>query len=160
MPWRATCGLAPGTIEIEVSEAVFLGQRSGKAAAALRKLSDAGVAIAIDEFGAGVASLTQLRRHPIDRVKIAASLVRDSAASAEAASLVDAVAAIARSLGLGLVAEGIETPAQLAFLRARGCGLGQGRLFAKPMPGSRVPHFLRSWVMPGSDSEPRVAAFG
>ena len=156
----AAHGVPPAAIEVEVTESVFLGHRGSKAAAALAALSAAGIAIALDDFGTGYASLTLLRSHPVDRIKIDRSFVRDIATSPEGATIVDAVASLARSLGLGVVAEGIETEAQLDHLRSRRCEFGQGYLFARPMPGSRVPYFLRSWSMPFCATEPAIAAFG
>ena len=150
--------LPTNVIEVEVTESVLLGHRGAKAAAALAALSAAGVAVALDDFGTGCASLTHLRVHPVDRIKIDRSFVRDLESNARAAYIVDAVAALARSLGLGVVAEGIETQDQLDHLRSRAC-FGQGYIFAKPMPGSRVPFFLRTWSAPGAPA-PLVAACG
>ena len=154
----AAHGLPAHAIEVEVTEAVLLGHRGSKAATALAALSAAGIAIALDDFGTGYASLTHLRAHPVDRIKIDRSLVRDIETSTQTAYIVDAVVALAHSLGLGVVAEGIETEAQLDHLRSRACAFGQGYLFARPMPGSRVPYFLRTFER--AIPAPLIAACG
>ena len=138
LAFLAARAVPAASIEVEVTESVLLGHRGAKAASAIATLSAAGITITLDDFGTGFASLTHLRAHPVNRLKIDRSFVHDIESSERAANIVDAVAALAGSLGLSVVAEGIETQAQLDHLRSRTC-LGQGYLFAKPMPGSRVP---------------------
>ena len=154
--WLAMNDFSPALLQVEITESVFLGHQSSKVATALRRLSAAGIAIALDDFGTGYASLTHLARHPVDWIKIDRSFVSDIASSRKAATIVEALAALARSLQLGIVAEGVETPAQLEVLREHGCTVGQGYLFAKPMPGSRVSHFMRGWLEPRAGLELRA----
>jgi diguanylate cyclase (GGDEF)-like protein len=141
-------GLSSRSFELEVTESVFLGRGAEAVGAALKQLKRRGVAIALDDFGTGYASLTHLKRFPVHWLKIDRSFVKDIEVDAEAAAIVHAVIGLGKSLGLGLVAEGVETPGQLAFLKRRGCDVGQGYLFGKPMAGTRVPAFLARWAPP------------
>ncbi len=137
--------LPASALQLEVTEGVSLGSGSGEVTKALRGISDRGVAVALDDFGTGFASLTHLRQLPVQWLKIDQSFVGDVTASEEAAAIVHTIIGLAQSLGLGLVAEGVETVEQLEFLRRRGCDLGQGYLFSKPMPAGRVRSFLAGW---------------
>ena len=101
---------------------------------ALRDLSGEGMRVAIDDFGTGYSSLDQLRRMPVDVVKVDRSFVRGMAADSTDRELVAAVVGMGRALKLLVMAEGIETPEQAAVLRELGCGIGQGFLFARPLP--------------------------
>jgi len=92
------------------------------------------VQIALDDFGTGYSSLTHLRRFPIDKVKIDKSFVTDLGSGLEGATIIHAVVSIGRTLGFQMVAEGVETPEQHAFLRAAGVHALQGWLFGKAMP--------------------------
>ncbi len=110
--------------------------------AALSELSDMGVGLALDDFGTGYSSLSYLRRFPIDRVKIDRSFVGDITSDPEDAALAAAILAMAQSLRLQVVAEGVETVEQADFLRERGCDELQGYLFSRPVPASDFVHFL------------------
>jgi len=139
-------GLDPSTIELEVTETVFLGQLAEKVIGTLEALSQAGVRIALDDFGTGYASLTHLKQFPVNVLKIDRSFVsRLDAADGEDAAIVGAVIDLARNLNIETVAEGIETSAQLARLRERGCDVGQGFLFARPMAAIQVDGLTRRW---------------
>lgn len=137
--------LPPDLLEVEITESVFLGHHSGAVETTLTKLAEAGISIALDDFGTGYASLTHLNQHEVGTIKIDRSFVSRLETDANAAKIVEALIALANSLEISIVAEGIETSAQQAFLRERDCGIGQGYLFAKPMPASRVPYFIRTW---------------
>ena len=109
----------------------------------LSELQDLGVRVAIDDFGTGYSGLAYLKRLPIDTVKIDQSFVRDLTVDPDDAAIVTAIVAMARSLGVEVVAEGIESEEQLAELKRLGCHLGQGYLLARPMPAAAVTKLLR-----------------
>lgn len=138
----AQAGLSPKRLEIEVTECVFLGDGAEIVGDVLRQLHAAGIDIALDDFGTGYASLSHLRRFPVTWLKIDRSFVSEMDIEPEAAAIVHAVISLAQSLGIGIVAEGVETEAQSQFLRRRRCDLGQGYLFGKAMPASEVRDFL------------------
>jgi diguanylate cyclase (GGDEF)-like protein/PAS domain S-box-containing protein len=140
----AAAGLGPECLEVEVTETVFLGAGVKRVGAALQTFHEGGVAVALDDFGTGFASLSHLNQFPLSWLKIDRSFVQGIGPDPKAAAIVHGVLSLARSLNIGVVAEGIETQTQLEFLRRRECELGQGFYFAKPMMGSQVPDFLNS----------------
>lgn len=125
-------GLDPQLLEIEITESVAM-QNTEATIETLRRLKGLGVRISIDDFGTGHSSLSYLRRFPIDTLKIDQSFVRDITGDPQAAAIVTAIIAMARSLNLMLVAEGVETEEQLAFLRSHGCDRAQGFLLSRPL---------------------------
>ncbi|MEI8394674.1 MAG: EAL domain-containing protein [Rhodospirillaceae bacterium] len=125
--------LSPGLLQIEITESVLLDDVE-MTVALLRELRDLGVGIAIDDFGTGYSSLAYLRRLPIGTLKIDRAFIRDLPDNAEDATMTAAIIGIGRQLGLRLVAEGVETQGQLAFLRAAGCDEMQGFLFSPARP--------------------------
>jgi EAL domain-containing protein (putative c-di-GMP-specific phosphodiesterase class I) len=139
----ARAGIPPDCFEVEVTETVFLGRGSDQVGATLERLHAHGVRIALDDFGTGFASLSHLKRFPIDLLKIDQSFIRDLERDPDDAAIVAAVIGLGNSLRLDVTAEGVETTGQAEFLRAHGCDNAQGFLFAKPMAGSRVPWFLQ-----------------
>ncbi len=96
----------------------------------------------MDDFGTGYSSLSQLKRFPIDSLKIDQSFVRDIPADQDDAAITGAIVAMGHRLRLKLIAEGVETPEQLAFLKELGCDLAQGYLFGKPMAADEFAEFL------------------
>lgn len=127
--------LAPTRLEIEVTENVLLDRSSDKIAETLRDLHMLGVTLALDDFGTGYASLSHLKRFPVDRLKIDQSFVRDIGTDPEDAAIARTIVNLAHSLGMEVVAEGIETRAQLEFLRLHGCDIAQGYYISRPLLG-------------------------
>ena len=125
-------GLEPGCLELELTE-TFLMQDSTSTAAVLQALKEIGVRLALDDFGTGYSSLSYLKRFPIDTLKIDRSFVRDITTDTDDAGIVSAVISMGKSLNMLVVAEGVETREQLAFLKERSCPHGQGYYFSHPM---------------------------
>ena len=129
-------------IEVEVTEHVFMERGSEFVARALTQLKRAGVTIALDDFGTGHSSLSHLRDFPVDSVKIDKSFIRQMSDDGEIAAIVSAVITLAHSLGIDAVAEGVEAPAQLEWLRRRGCQFAQGFLFGHAVAAASVPDLV------------------
>ncbi|MDB5705979.1 MAG: hypothetical protein JWN66_3095 [Sphingomonas bacterium] len=125
-------------LEIEVTETVFLGRGAQYVDRALRMLSAAGIRIALDDFGTGYASLSHLKQYPVDILKIDRSFVSNLENSPDDAAIADAVIDLGRNLGITIVAEGVETQAQADHLRERGCAVGQGYLFGRPVAAADI----------------------
>jgi diguanylate cyclase (GGDEF)-like protein/PAS domain S-box-containing protein len=140
-----TSGLGPDRLWLEITESVLMddADSSARALAALKAL---GVRLAVDDFGTGYSSLAYLRRFPVDALKIDRSFVCDLDRGARDAVIVEAVVGLGRALGLRVVAEGVETPSQLARVRALGCDQAQGYYFARPAPPAGLCELLRSLV--------------
>jgi diguanylate cyclase (GGDEF)-like protein len=133
-------GLPASSLVLEITESAFIGDDLD-ALRALRRLRQLGLRLALDDFGTGYSSLSQLRHFQLDIVKIDRSFVSAITRSREGA-LVRSIIDMGRSMGLGLVAEGIETAAQLVALRSRGCELGQGRYFSMAVPAADMVGIL------------------
>ena len=125
-------GLPPGRLELEVSEATAM-QHSEPALQTLRKLKNLGVTLVIDDFGTSYSSLVNLKRYPVNKLKIDKSLIGAIPADADSGEIVVAVVDLAHALGLEVVAEGVETEAQEKLLRDAGCDLMQGFRPGEPM---------------------------
>ena len=134
-------GIDPRLIELEVTERVII-EGAGDAREALDEIAELGVGIAIDDFGTGYSGLAYLKRLPIDTVKIDQSFVRDLTVDPDDKAIVTAIVAMAGSLDVEVVAEGIETEEQLEELKRLGCQRGQGYLLARPMPAAQVVRLL------------------
>jgi diguanylate cyclase (GGDEF)-like protein/PAS domain S-box-containing protein len=133
-------GLPPHLLTLEITEGALVDDGL-HVETTLHALRDLGVRLSIDDFGAGYSSLGRLRTLPVDEFKIDRSFVAELAEGGEA-PLVDAILAMAGSLGLRVVAEGIETEVQAEAMRVRGCRRGQGYLFSRPVPGDVMGHLL------------------
>ncbi len=125
-------GLPAERLEIELSEAILL-EDNLDTLLVLSAIRDLGVAVTVDDFGSGVASLSMLKRLPLEHIKIDRSLVRTLPDDAEDVAIVQAIVDTSHALGLGVVAEGVETEAQRSLLAAMGCDEGQGYLFSQPL---------------------------
>jgi len=130
----AMAGLAPDRLELEITESVLLHDSEANLAV-LRALKRLGIRISMDDFGTGYSSLGYLRRFPFDNVKIDRSFISDLPCSSESAAIVRAVVGLGASLGVTITAEGVETRAQLDYLRSERCDLAQGYLFSRPVSG-------------------------
>lgn len=128
-------------LTIEVTENVYMGWGSDVVSETVRRLHASGVMIALDDFGTGYASLANLRQFPIDRLKIDKSFVQN----AEDEAIVKAVITLGASMGMKVVAEGVEDAAQLATLQRYGCDQIQGYHFGRPMAAEQVPAFIRGF---------------
>ncbi|ANJ68362.1 diguanylate cyclase [Halothiobacillus diazotrophicus] len=136
-------GLAPRFLEIELTESVLLHDMEIMLSL-INRLKDLGIKLAIDDFGTGYSSLSYLKKFKVDRLKIDQSFVRDIGRDPEDRAIVSAIVQMARALNLQSLAEGVETPAQLEFLRAQGCDEAQGYLYSKPMPPEAFEVFVRA----------------
>ncbi|HEY3238272.1 MAG TPA: EAL domain-containing protein [Acidimicrobiia bacterium] len=136
-------GLDPNRLVLEITESMLVKEPE-TAAERLRSLKRLGLRLAIDDFGTGYSSLNYLRRFPVDVLKIDRAFVGAIAGGPEDAALAHAIVRLAHTLELGTVAEGIETGEQLAELRKLGCELGQGYLFARPLPSDAMAELLRT----------------
>ena len=126
-------GVGPGWLEIELTESMLAGDHS-TTEVRLRELKALGIALSIDDFGTGYSSLAYLKRFPIDILKIDQSFVRDIPHDRNDMEIAATIIAMAHTLKLRVVAEGVETPEQLAFLKERECDAWQGYLYSKPLP--------------------------
>jgi diguanylate cyclase (GGDEF)-like protein/PAS domain S-box-containing protein len=136
-------GLAAAYLEVEITESTAAVQ-SAEALDELRQLRRAGITVAIDDFGTGYSSLSKLSTFPVDRLKIDRSFLTMIKREADDEPLVAAMIGMAHRLGLEVTAEGVETAAQLAFLRRNGCDLLQGFLFSRPVPAEAFDKLLRN----------------
>ncbi|GIZ50398.1 EAL domain-containing protein [Noviherbaspirillum aridicola] len=134
-------GCPPGALGLEITESMVMDNPDG-AVRVMHELSAMGIHLAIDDFGTGYSSLSYLKRFPINCLKIDRSFVRDIAADNDDAMIVSAVVALARSLKLEVVAEGVEERGQAEFLRDQGCGIMQGYFFSRPLPADQLRSFV------------------
>jgi len=135
-------GVSPDTLEIEVTESILLADPELSTRIA-RELSDMGVQLSIDDFGTGYSSLSYLKRLPIATLKIDRSFVRDLGVDADDEAIVGAIVALGHSLKLKVVAEGVESEAQLAFLRSLRCDEYQGYYMSRPVEAEAFSHLLK-----------------
>lgn len=150
----AASGLPPEALELEITENTLL-KPDAALVESLGSLRRAGVGIALDDYGTGYASLSLLKRLPVSRLKIDRSFVSSLPGDAEDAAVVQAVLFLGRQFGLSVVAEGIETPEQEAFLQEQGCHEGQGYLYSEALPEAE---FFTRYVAPSASQDARLQA--
>lgn len=147
----AETGATANLIELEITETALM-QPGDELLERLNQLVQMGIKLSLDDFGTGYSSLAYLKRLPISRLKLDKSFVRDLPGDAEDAAIASAAISMARDLGLVVVAEGVETDAQRAYLAERGCTIMQGYLFCHPMPASAFTDLLAAEEAPGTAS--------
>ena len=149
-------GLDPSLLELEITESVVMSNAEG-AVSVLEKLKSIGVQIAIDDFGTGYSSLAYLKRFPIDILKVDRSFIRDIPADSGDMKITRAIIAMAHSLRLKVVAEGVETAAQLQFLRSQCCDAVQGYFLYRPLRDDELADALKGNRLDCSTSEAEVS---
>jgi EAL domain-containing protein (putative c-di-GMP-specific phosphodiesterase class I) len=135
-------GLPPEMLELEILES-FIMEQADQSITTLQELRDLGVSLAIDDFGTGHSSLSYLKMLPIDRLKIDRSFISDIPNDQNDVAITQAILAMARNLELRVVAEGVETAAQLEFLRHERCDEVQGYYFNRPLPPDKFLELLQ-----------------
>jgi diguanylate cyclase (GGDEF)-like protein/PAS domain S-box-containing protein len=138
-------GLDPRSLELELTESVLM-KRAESTESILKALRARGVQVAVDDFGTGYSSLSYLRRFPIDALKIDQSFVRQITTAPDETTIVTAVISMGRSLKLRVVAEGVETQQELAFLQAHQCDEAQGYFFSRPLPPKQFAKLLKTGI--------------
>jgi len=144
--------LEPDALELEVTESVVMSNPH-EAVKTLQQLREMGICISIDDFGTGYSSLSYLKKFPINTLKVDRTFIKDVLSSGDDAAIVKAIVAMARSLRLNIVAEGVEDDAQLAFLESIGCDQCQGYFFSRPVPSTAIPTLFQSDAMRSEANE-------
>jgi EAL domain-containing protein (putative c-di-GMP-specific phosphodiesterase class I) len=137
-------GVRPQNLELEITESLLMRDVE-ETITALRSFKEAGLSISVDDFGTGYSSLNYLKQFPLDSLKIDRSFVQDLHQNHDDAAICAAILAMAKELGLSVVAEGVELEEQLDFLRRHNCDQAQGFLFSRPLPADRFETFFRSF---------------
>jgi EAL domain-containing protein (putative c-di-GMP-specific phosphodiesterase class I) len=141
-------GIPPGHLELELTESVIMANAE-QTATTLRALRDLGVGLAVDDFGTGYSSLAYLKRLPLTSLKIDKEFIDDLGEDTDDAAITSTIITMAHSLGLNVVAEGVEEASQMQFLRDHACDEIQGYWLAKPLEAEACARFLLDW---GSDN--------
>jgi len=144
----AEFGFEPSLIEVEITEHVFLEHRSQQVIRGLQMLKDSGIRVALDDFGTGHSSLSHLRDFPVDVLKLDRSFISRMIDKDSIMAIVNAIIQLGPSIGLEVVAEGVETPEQYKILRDAGCDTGQGYLFARAMDAEAAESWLKAGGWP------------
>lgn len=150
-------GIPPNALELELTESCIM-QDAETALLTLSKLKAMGISLSIDDFGTGYSSLIYLRRFPLDTLKIDRAFTQDMMKSSDAEAIIDAIIAMAAALKLKVVAEGVETEAQMRMLVKQKCYLAQGFAFSKPLPADDIMGWLATWPLLSHESSPHDKA--
>ena len=142
-------GLTPDRLDLEITESIVMAD-SRTTVAKLKKLRRLGVHLSMDDFGTGYSSLNRLRHLPFDRLKVDRSFVRELGGNRDDAAVVHAIVTLGRSLGMQVIAEGVETDAQLAQLHLENCDIAQGYFFGRPVPATEIGRQLGQYNPHGS----------
>ncbi len=137
-------GLEARWLELEITENVIM-QKTEVTIDILNELKAMGIQFAIDDFGTGYSSLAYLKKFPIDRIKIDRSFIQDMTSSPDSVAIVAAIIAMAKTLHLSVIAEGVETESQQAMIVEQGCPHIQGFLYSKPLPSDQATAFLKQY---------------
>ena len=137
-------GLAPALLELEITEGMIMNSID-QAAEAARAIKALGVRLAIDDFGTGYSSLSQLKRFPIDTLKIDRSFIQELPHNSEDMAITEAIIGLGKALGVTVIAEGVETREQETFLRRHGCDEIQGFLYSQPCDPDVFARFFQHW---------------
>ena len=152
-------GIVPSSLCLEITESTLMGTTGG-AIDALRRLRDRGHYVAIDDFGTGYSSLVRLKELPVEILKIDRGFVGGLGGDTHDTAIVASIMSLAHAMGLHVIAEGIETPEQVSDLRALGCSVGQGFLFARPAPPRRFDLVCENGIGPIAPAERRLRRRG
>jgi EAL domain-containing protein (putative c-di-GMP-specific phosphodiesterase class I) len=152
----AETGLSPRSLKLELTESSIMSN-ADVAIKVLQQLKEIGVGLEIDDFGTGYSSLSYLNRLPFDTVKIDRSFVKDLQSSGESAEIVKTILDLARSMNMTVVAEGVETAAQLEALNSLGCGYAQGYFFSKPVDKDSTQSSIRQRHLWRAVAQPQAA---
>jgi diguanylate cyclase (GGDEF)-like protein len=149
----AETGVPPNALELELTESCIM-QDAETALLTLSKLKAMGIDLSIDDFGTGYSSLIYLRRFPLDTLKIDRAFTHDMMKSSDAEAIINAIIAMASALKLKVIAEGVETEAQMRMLVKQNCYLAQGFVFCKPLPAEDITGWLATWPLLRQDASP------
>lgn len=153
----AETGIPPNSLELELTESCIM-QDAETALLTLGNLKAMGIHLSIDDFGTGYSSLIYLRRFPLDTLKIDRAFTQDMMKSSDAEAIIDAIIAMSAALKLRVIAEGVETEAQMRMLVKQKCYLAQGFAFCKPLPAEDITGWLATWPLMHQDSLPQGEA--
>ena len=149
-----TTGVDPSMLELELTETMLMGNAE-RSIAQMRALKQLGVRLVLDDFGVGYSSLSYLKRFQLDKLKIDKSFIADIVQDGANAAVVRAIIAMGHQLGMRVVAEGVESPAQLGYLRRSHCDEFQGFHFSRPVPAEQIPELLQKrFILSASDDSP------
>src|ERR1019366_4657637 len=140
----AARGVSPHALQLEITEEFLMADRD-RARSILTRLRNNGIQISVDDYGTGYSSLSYLRDLPVDELKLDRSFIFPMADDARAAALVASTIALAHSLGLRMVAEGVENDIAYTELRRLGCDQAQGYYMSRPVPAAELEHWLSNW---------------